>query len=145
MAYTPIIYGNLGISLFSKKINYTSDTIKVALVSSSYTPNQDTHDFWDDVSANEITGTGYTTGGATLSNKTITYNSSTNKTTLDADNVTWSSCTFTCRYVVIYCDSGTASTSALIAYIDLGADIATANGTFTLTFDGSGIMSVTVV
>lgn len=50
---------------------WASDTIKVALLTSSYTPNYDTHDFFDDIT-NEVTGTGYTAGGATLGSKTVT-------------------------------------------------------------------------
>lgn len=53
-------------------IDYLSDTIKVGLVTSAYSPNQATHDFWNDVVANEISGTGYTAGGATLASKTLT-------------------------------------------------------------------------
>jgi hypothetical protein len=53
-------------------IDYLSDTINIALVTSSYTPNLATHDFWDDVVANEVSGTGYTANGATLGSKTIT-------------------------------------------------------------------------
>lgn len=54
-------------------IDYLSDDIRIALVTSSYTPNADTHDFWDDVVANEASGTGYTANGAALASKTITY------------------------------------------------------------------------
>ncbi len=53
-------------------IDFLSDTIYVALVASGYTPNLATHDFWDDVVANEISGTGYTANGALLASKTIT-------------------------------------------------------------------------
>jgi hypothetical protein len=56
------LYGNFLKQALNKEIDWDSDTIKVALLSSSYTPNQDTHDYFDDVSANEVTGTGYTTG-----------------------------------------------------------------------------------
>lgn len=46
--------------------------VRLALVTSSYTPNVDEtsgHDEWSDVSANEIAnGNGYTTGGIALSN-----------------------------------------------------------------------------
>jgi hypothetical protein len=54
-------------------VDFLSDTINIALVTSSYTPNADTHDFWDDVVANETSGTGYTANGATLGSKTLTY------------------------------------------------------------------------
>jgi hypothetical protein len=51
----------------------TTATIKLALVGSGYTPNQDTHDEWADVSASEIAnGNGYTTGGYTLLSPVLT-------------------------------------------------------------------------
>jgi hypothetical protein len=52
-------------------IDLAADTMKVALVSATYTPNQGTHVFFSDVT-NEVTGTGYTAGGATLASITVT-------------------------------------------------------------------------
>jgi hypothetical protein len=57
---------------FQKNINLLSDTLKVALLGSSYTPNLGTHVHWSDVSASEITGTGYSAGGMTLSSPSLT-------------------------------------------------------------------------
>jgi hypothetical protein len=56
----------------STPIVWTTATLKVALTTSTYTPNQDTHHFFSDIT-NEITGTGYTAGGATLTSPTTTY------------------------------------------------------------------------
>lgn len=53
-------------------IDYLSDNIYCALVTSSFSPNTATHDFWDDVVANEVSGTGYTANGALLGSKTMT-------------------------------------------------------------------------
>ncbi len=51
----------------------TTLTVKIALVGSGYTPNQDTHDEWADASASEIAGgTGYTAGGYTLLSPVLT-------------------------------------------------------------------------
>lgn len=52
--------------------DYLTDTIKVMLTTSTYTPNRDTHETKNDIT-NEISGTGYTAGGVTLASKTITY------------------------------------------------------------------------
>src|SRR6185436_15769925 len=57
--------------LWDGSIDLDSDTLKIALTTSSYSPNKDTHDFFDDVT-NEVTGTGYSAGGATLTTKTLT-------------------------------------------------------------------------
>lgn len=139
------LYGQFLAKSLNKEVDWDSDTIKVALLSSSYTPNQDTHDYYDDVSAYEVTGTGYTTGGSTLASKTITYDGTNNVIVLDAADVTWSSSTITARYAVVYDDSGaSASTKALIGYVDFGSDQSSTNGNFTITWDSTGIVRITV-
>jgi hypothetical protein len=138
------LYGNFLLKALNKEVDFDSDTIKVALLTSSYTPNQDTHDYFNDVSANEVTGTGYTAGGITLSSKTATYDSGTNVIVLDAADVTWSSSTITARYAVVYDSTGTSSTSALIGYVDFGSDQSSTNGNFTITWDSTGIVRITV-
>jgi hypothetical protein len=136
-------YGSLIAKAFNKEVDFDSDTIKVALLSSSYTPNQDTHDYFDDVSSFEVSGTGYTSGGATLGNKSVSYNSSTNVTKFDGDDVSWTSSTITARYAVIYDATGTASTSALIGYVDFGSDQSSSSGTFSIVWDAAGIFTTT--
>lgn len=138
------LYGNFFLKALNKEVDWDTDTIKVALVSSAYTPNQDSHDYWDDVSANEVTGTGYTAGGATLASKTATYDSATNVTVLDAADVVWSASTITARYAVIYDDAGaTNAQKVLIGYVDFGSDQSSTNGNFTVTWDATGIVRVT--
>lgn len=139
------LYGNFVVKSFNKEIDWDSDTIKVALLTNAYTPNQDAHDYFDDVVANQVTGTGYTSGGITLANKTNTYNSSTNVIVLDADDVTWASSTITARYAVIYnATPATDATRPLIGYVDFGSDQSSSNGNFTITWDSTGIVRVTV-
>ena len=70
MAGSSNIYANALDQAFSGNINWASDTIKMALVGSGYTPNLATDTHWSDVSANEVTGTGYSAGGDTLGTKT---------------------------------------------------------------------------
>ncbi len=64
-------YGEGKKRIWNGGIDLDSDTIKLALVTSSYTPDTDTHDFWNDVNSNEASGTGYSAGGATLANKAV--------------------------------------------------------------------------
>jgi hypothetical protein len=139
------LYGNFLAKALNKEVDWDSDTIKVALLTSSYTPNQDTHDYFDDVSSAQITGTGYTAGGATLGSKTVTYDAANNVIILDAADTTWSSSTLTARYAVVYDDSGaTAGAKALIGYVDFGSDQSSTNGNFTITWDSTGIVRITV-
>lgn len=137
------LYGNFLVKALNKEVDWDTDTIKVALTTSSYTPNQDTHDYFNDVT-NEVTGTGYTAGGNTLSSKTITYDDANNVIILDAADTTWASSTITARYAVVYASTGTASTSPLIGYVDFGSDQSSTNGNFTITWDSTGIVRVTV-
>lgn len=139
------LYGQFIQQTLNKEIDWDSDTIKVALLSNGYTPDQDAHNYFDDVVAFEVAGTGYTAGGLTLSNKTNTYNAATNTVILDADDVTWSSSTITARYAVVY-DATPATDAAkpLIGFVDFGADQSSSNGNFTITWDSTGIVRVTV-
>lgn len=143
MAVTAKLYLNAMKHFFNGSIDLTNDTIKVALTTSTYTPNQDAHDYFDDVT-NEVSGTGYTAGGATLGTKSISLDTANNYVKFDAADTTWSSSTITARYAVIYRSTGTASTSELIGYIDFGEDKSSSNGDFTITWDTNGIIRVTV-
>jgi len=115
----------------------TADRFKVMLVTSSYTPDFGTHDFKADVT-NEVTGTGYTAGGESLTSVTLTQSGGT--ITFDAADVTWTSSTITARGAVIYDDSLTDD--PLIAYIDFGADKSSSAGDFVLSFNASGIFTL---
>ena len=138
-------YGLLAKAVFNKELDWDSDDIKVMLVSSSYTPNQDTHDYLDDVSAYEVTGTGYTAGGQSLASKTSTYDAANNVLVLDAADVTWGSSTITARYAVLYNNTpATAGSKPLIGYVDLVSDQASNNGNFTIEWDASGILRINV-
>ena len=144
MAVTAFWYGNAFVKAFNKEIDLDTDAIKVALCTSSYTPNQDTHDYFDDIT-NEVVGAGYTAGGYTLAAKTSTYTAGTNVWAFDnTTDPTWAAATITARYAIVYVATGTASTSALICYIDFGADVASTAASFTITLDAGGICKVTV-
>jgi len=141
MAVTSYLYSTFPQKAMRAEIDFADDTIKVMLCTSSYTPAQNTHGYKSDVD-NEVTGTGYTAGGATLGSKTDTVAS--NVTTLDAANTTWSNSTITARYAVIYKSTGTDSTSPLIGYIDFVENKSSSDGDFTLTYNASGIITFTV-
>jgi hypothetical protein len=144
MAITATPYGAFLTDLLTGVHNVVTDTDKVALLTSSYTPNQDTHATFADVSANEVTGTGYTAGGATLTGKSVTYDTIVNVATLVAASVTWAALTVSTRYAVIYRSTGTGSTSRLIGYIDFGAVRTYTAEPFELSFP-SGAVAVTAI
>lgn len=139
------LFGSVIAKAFNKEIDLDTDTIKVALLTSAYTPNQDTQDYFDDVSAFEATGTGYTAGGVTLTGKSVSYDASTNTTVFDADDVTLAGSTVTARYAVIYDASpATAATRPLIGYIDFVSDKSSNNGDFQLIWDSTGLIKIQV-
>ena len=62
------------VDMLEGKQNVASDTLKMSLYTAYATLDQDTTAY---TSANEISGTGYTAGGQTLSNVTINSGSNT--------------------------------------------------------------------
>lgn len=136
-------YGLFFDSAYKKKLDLSADTLKIMLCTSTYSPNQDTHQFKSDVT-NEVTGTGYTATGATLTSVSLTYTGATNVYMLDAADPSWASSTITARYAVIY-DATPASdaTRPLIGYIDFVTDQSSSSSTFTIVFDSAGIATTT--
>lgn len=130
------IYNSAKKKLIDGTIDIDTNTIKVALLSSSYTPNIDTHVFFSDLSNELATASGYTAGGLSLANKSVTIDTGNDRAYFDADDATWSaSGTLTWRYAVIYMSTGTAGTSPLIGYIDFGTDRSVISGeTATITW-----------
>jgi hypothetical protein len=143
MAVTAKLYSNFLHLLLEDKLagSILDQTIKVALCTSSYTPDQDVHDYFDDITNELTTGSGYTAGGATLASKTCTVTGKV--VTFDAADTSWTTSTLTARYGIIYYASGSAATSLLIGYVDFGEDKVSSSGTFLITWNASGIFTLT--
>lgn len=141
MAVSAKLYDKYFLSANAATINFTADSIKVMLCTSTYTPNQGTHQFKSDIT-NEVTGTGYTATGVALGTKTAT--TATRVATFDAADTSWTTSTITARYAVVY-DATPASdaTRPLICYVDFGADVISSGGTFSITWDALGIWTLT--
>lgn len=113
----------------------SGNTYKVALFNSSYTNTTATYG-----TTNEITGTGYTAGGATLSG----LSTATSGTTAYADfaDASWSSATFSgVRFAVIY---DTTDNDEVRFVFDFGSDQSVLSGTFTIqwpTADASNALA----
>lgn len=136
-----VIYNAFKKNIMNGGIDLDTDTIKVALVTSTYTPNADTHEDFADIT-NEVSGTGYTAGGATLASAAVTADTTDDEGVFDAADVTWSTSTITARGAIIYKDTGTASTSLLIAYIDFGSDQISSAGNFIIQWASEGILNL---
>lgn len=138
------VTANLANGLF----NWPSDTVKLALVTSSYIPDPE-HKIWADVSANEVaSGDGYTTGGGTLSGKTAVRGEDAETTACVAESLTFTGLTKTFRYGVLYV-VGTKGTlvNPLIGYIlfdDTPADVSVAGIDWTVLWSSAGIIPITL-
>lgn len=110
------------------QINWMTDTIKVLLIDTgAYTPQTATHEYLSDVSSSARIA-----GPVTLTSK------STNGGAADAADVTFTSVAgASIEAILIYKDSGTESTSPLIAWIDTatGLPITPNGGDIIVTWD----------
>ena len=104
----------------------TSYVYKIALYTAFSDISPDTLVY---TTANEVSGTGYTPGGKTL---TVIPPASDNQTLtayISFANVTWNPAGFTSRGALIY----NSTTGAAVCVLDFGSD-KTATSTFTVTF-----------
>lgn len=124
-----------------KDIDLLVDTIKCMILNSTHSDNPDTQEFIDDVSANEVSSAGYTAGGETLGTKTTTIDNGNDWVVFDAADINLTGTTITnARYYVIYKDTGTPATSAIITIIDKGSTDSTTNDPFDIEWNALGIM-----
>lgn len=130
------IYNRYKANLMNKEVDMEADTLKVALLDNSHSFSA-TNNVWADVSANEISGTGYSAGGEALANGAVTQAGTTK---FDADDTQWTSASFTAYHAVIYDDTLTGDD--LVCSIDFGGAKTVASGTFTIQWDAAGIITL---
>jgi hypothetical protein len=106
--------------------NLAANTLKIALYTGFATLGPDTTVY---ATTNEITGTGYTAGGKTLSGVTIST-SANGVVYINFSNVVWTNASFTTRGALIY---NASQSNASVAVLDFGADKTCTNQTFTVT------------
>lgn len=129
MAIESAICNSFKVELLKGEHNFTAstgDTYNIALFTSSATLNEDTTSY-SAVTANEITGDAYTTGGEALTNVTPVLSGST--AVVDFEDATWEEATFTANGALIYKDTSNEAVMALA----FGGDKSVSNGTFTVT------------
>lgn len=110
-----------------------ADTFKIALYTSSATLDATTTAY---TATNEVSssGTGYTTGGNTLTISVVpTYSGTT--AYLSFSNTSWTTASFTARGAMIY---NSSQSNAAVAILDFGADKTCTSGTFTIVFPTAG-------
>ena len=122
----------------------TGKTIKACVMTSAFTWSA-TATTYADVSATELSDTGYTAGGVAVTGLTVTVVDGL--VSLDCDDVTFGTLAAdeTLGGVVFYADSGTPSTSKLIAVDDMGPVPVSAGTSLTYVIDPtSGFVALSV-
>ena len=124
------------VELFQAVHNFgptSANTFKIALYTTAADINLDTTAY---SATNEISGTGYTAGGNTLTistSPTSSNNSSSVPTAyISFSNTSWTSASFTARAALIYNDTATGNPS--VAVLDFGTDKTVSNDTFQIIF-----------
>lgn len=119
------IYKKAKESFLKGEINLYSNTIKVLILNNSYNPNAETHQFVSDINSSYIEAR-----SSALNNKSVVLG------VFDADDIDisdYSGNSF--NALALYVDSGSDSTSRLVAYIDTstGLPFSTANTSAVVT------------
>lgn len=118
-------------------LNDAVTTVKCILYTDAAPPTQEMANLAAvNAACTEVSGTGYTAGGATLASKAVTE--ATRVTKFDAADVSWTTSTITARYAVLY-----EGTNILI-WVDFGENKSSENGTFEIQWHADGIFTITV-
>jgi len=129
------------VSTFNKELDVDSDTWKVSLHTSGWTPAQDT-DQYHSTPSNELAASGnYSTGGATISPLSVGV-ATTKQANITGSNAAWTALTMSAaaRYASIYDSTpGTEATRPLLGWVDFGADQTVAGANFTISWAAGGI------
>ena len=130
MAITQAMCTSFKQELLTGTHNFTNgqDTFKLALFTSSANLDATTTAF----SSNEASGTGYSSGGNSLTNQTQT----TGGTTAFADfsDTDFTSSSITARGALIY---NSSKSNKAVCVLDFGSDKTSSNGTFSIIFPGA--------
>jgi hypothetical protein len=132
------VYGGVGAGT-APNVDYLSDTLFVALVTSAYTPDYDAHAFWTSLVANELaTGNGYTTNGAALASPTVTVVGASDRVDFDGADASWTfTASKTFRYAALVDRTpATDATRPVLCLIDFGGD-QTLSTAFSIQFSTS--------
>lgn len=105
-------------------VHAPGDDYKIALYSAAATLNASTAAY---TATNEVSGTGYTAGGRSLTGRTP--GASGNVAWVDFADPSWAGATITARGALIY---NASKSNKAVAVLDFGADISSSGGTFTV-------------
>lgn len=127
-----LVYNSCIRNAVTGQVDFDTDTFYMMLVTSTYTPDQDTHLDRADVT-NEVTGTNYTSAGQAVTVTVSAVDTANDRVDINFADVTWSSSTITAAAAVVYKYTGTAADDLLVAYLDFGGDVSSTSGDFTVS------------
>lgn len=151
MAVTAFWYAAAFIKAFNKEIDFGSDDMAVTLHTVTYVPNQDTHDYFDDLTNQLTTANGYTAEDGTGTGKLFANKVNTNTLNVvkfdETVDPVWTAtgAGFTARISVISdVSTNVTTTDPLMCWMDFGAnETASGGGTFTIAYAAGGIATIT--
>lgn len=127
-----LVYNSCIRNAVTGQIDFDTNTFYMMLVTSTYTPDQDTHLDRADVT-NEVTGTNYTSAGQAVTVTVSAVDTANDRVDINFADVTWASSTITAAAAVVYKYTGTAADDLLVAYLDFGGDVSSTSGDFTVS------------
>jgi len=142
-----VVFEEFGLDLGKGAHDFSADDLKLAMVTAGAGPTAGTATpRWGDFSGNEVSGTGYTAGGESLSS--VSWTKSSNEMTLTSGgdpSVSWAqngAGPTNCRYLILYNDD--AANDEAIGFVDFVNDASLQEGPITVTWDADGILVLTV-
>lgn len=141
MPFTVKWFGKGLLACMKNDVDLEADTIKLSLHTSTYSPNLDTDDFFNDATNELGASGGYSAGGVALASKVLSYDAASDQVRFDFDDPSFPfTASKTWRYGVAYKSrGGAASADEVIALLDWGSD-QTVSTTYTLTIDPAGLL-----
>lgn len=122
-------------------IDMDGDTFYVMLINSTgVTAGDKDHQYRSSYTANEVSGTGYTAGGAALTSLVVSADLTNDLAYFDGADVSWASATITARGAVVYKSTGAATQDPVVCMFDFGSDQTATNGTFTIQWSTAGLI-----
>jgi len=129
MAITQALCSSFKTELATGLHNFTTSTgnvFKIALYTSAATLGASTTAY---SATNEVSGTGYTAGGASLTNVTPVLSGTT--AIIDFGDASWTTATITARGALIY---NSTNSNRAVMVLDFGSDKTSTAGTFSVVF-----------
>lgn len=129
------VFGNYLLNTFKGDIDHDTAAFKCMLLATAASPNMDTHDFLDDLVANEVTGTNWPAGGQPVT-ITLTLDAASNELRFAVSDISVNTVTLSDgKHFLIYNSTpGSNATRHLVAYGTFDTALAPSAGTLNIDF-----------